>query len=60
MLELFVLLEVELEQLELLGIEFVDGGDKLKIILEIIIVILIFNPIIHHLLQNVLETLVIE
>ena len=60
MLQLPVLLEVQLQQFQLLGVELVDSGDKVEIILEIVVVVLVFDPEVHHLLEDVPQALVVK
>lgn len=60
LLELPIFFEVELQQLHLFGVEFVDGGDELEIVLEVIVVIIVLYPKIHHFFYDVLETFVVE
>lgn len=60
MLQLPVLLEVELQQFQLLGVELVDSGDEVEVVLEIVVVVLVFDPEVHHLLEDVPQALVVK
>lgn len=60
LLELAVLAEVELHQVHLLGGELVDGGHQLQVVLEVIVIVVVFDPEVHHLLQDVPQALIVE